>query len=195
MLEEPLFQYVTENPEVVSGLVLGVVATAANYWKTGKFPIGRLPYRHLRHVLRDLRNSYFGKPRPRGVSGIVVNADPKKLNRALRLRHYEDADLFSYDYDGEVLNLRRPEDFDTDPVNGDPVAMETHIRGFKLDERGTFLLTHREANRFSDTSDHFDGENFSWERGAATAAEDLDALELEYERVNSEAAAGVTIVS
>lgn len=195
MLEEQLVQYVTEDPRVVGGFVVGLVATAFNYWKTGKLPIGRLPYRYFRHLLRDFRNRYFGKSRPRGVPGIVADAGPDELDKALRPRHYEPADLFSYEYDGEVLNLRRPDGFDPDPVTGDPVAMENHIRGFALDSGKTFLLTHYEANRFSETSDHFDGENYSWERGAAKAADDLDELGLEYERVDSEAAAGVTVVS
>jgi len=195
MLEEQLVQYVTENPRVVGGLVVGVVATAFNYWKTGNLPIGRLPFRYFRRMLRDFGNRYFGKPRPRGVPGIVVDAGPDELDKAFRPRHYEPAGLFSYQYDGEVLNLRRPDDFDPDPVTGEPVAMENHIRGFALDSGKTFLLAHYEANRFSETSDHFDAENFSWDTGAATTATDLDELGLEYERVDSEAASGVTVVS
>lgn len=189
-------RYVASNPQATAAFVVAFLGAIGSYLKTGRFPIGRIPYRYLRRMLRDLGNTYFGKPRPKGVPGIVVDATPDAVESAIRTRHYESGDLFSYEYSGEVFNLRRPEDPARNPETGGMTPMENHVRAFRLSDDRTLLLTHYEANRFEATTEHLDEAGmFSWSTGRDLITDDLEARQLSYTTIESEAAADVQVVS
>ena len=194
-LAESAFSYVTANPEQSIGLVVGLFGVGFNYSKTGKFPIGRIPYRHAREMIRDLGDKYFRVSRPRGIPVVVAHAPPKKVKRALENRHYESADLVSYEYDGETFNVRRPEGHDVDPEHGGDVLMENHVRGFECDDGDTLLLTHYEANRYLETKEHLADQGLTWTGGRDRVIADLEMTEIEYTEYENEANADLTVVS
>ncbi|MDY6780217.1 MAG: hypothetical protein SV760_06690 [Halobacteria archaeon] len=188
-------RYVVSHPKQVAAIVVAVAGAVASYAKTGRVPIGRLPYRYLRRLLRDVGNTYFGKPRPTGVPAVVVDAPPDEVESAVRDRHYESGDLFSYEYAGEVWNLRRPEDPARNPETGAMTPMENHARAFRTADDRTLVLDHYEANRFEATEEHLDERGlFSWSKGRDILAEDLEAEQLSYETIASEADAKIEVV-
>jgi hypothetical protein len=188
-----LLNWVVDNPEQAVTVLAAAVGVAFNYAKTGKIPIGRLPYRVLRETLRQYGDKYFGTGRPRTVPGIVVDATQDQIDAALRRRHFESGDLTSYEYEDEVLNLRRPRGWMADPDTGRDVPMETHVRTFDLDDGRVLLLTHDEANRYEATSAHLSPGLYSWTRGRDIVSADLDDASLPYDFVDSERDAGLVV--
>lgn len=189
-----LLQYATEHPQQAAAIVMGTIAAAANYAKTGKLPLGRLPYRAMRAAWRQYSDRWFGTARPKSVAALVIDADHDAIEAALRPRHFETGDLSSMEYADEVLNLRRPRGWMANPQTGKDVPMETHVRTFTLDDGRVLALTHDEANRYEATSEHLSPGLYSWERGRDILAEDLEDAGIAYERIASERAAGVTVL-
>lgn len=191
----PLLEYAVQHPEQIATVSTGLVAAAGHYRKTGKLPLGRLPLRRLRKAARELGDQYFGRARPKGVPGLLVDADPDAIKQSLRERHYEGADLYSYEYKNEALNLRRPSGTRTHPKTGDAVPMETHPRVFRLQDGRSLVICHDEASRFEATDAHLDEDLISWERGRDIVSEDFEAAQLTHDRVESERAADLTVVA
>lgn len=188
-------EYVVSNPEQSLGLFVGLSGGVFHYQKTGKLPLGRLPYKHIRELLREFGDRHFKTSRPRGVRLIKTDIEPSTLNTKLRDRHYESGDLVSYQYDGEVYNLRRAGGYDTDTKSGKRVEMENHIRIFETEDGGSMLLSHYEPHRFSETSRHLKEHGMSWSDGIKRTKEDLNALQIEYTEYESESTSDVTVVS
>lgn len=192
---QAIIAYLVEHPEQTAGAAGALAVTAFNYYKTGNVPIGRIPWRHLREMFGDLGDKYFGTDRPRGVPGIIVNAPPEEAMRALLGRHYENVDLYSYEYEDEAWGLRRPSGLRTHEKSGRKVPMETHPRGFRTDDDRTLVISHDEASRLGATGEHLAETMLSWERGRDIVSEDYDEEDIGYEEVESEADAGVTVVA
>lgn len=187
--------YVASNPETTFGVVAGLLTAGGSYAKTGTIPLGRIPYRHLRRLLRDLGDTYFGTSRPTGVPAILVDAPPDKVEKEIRQHDYESGDLYSYEYSGEVWNLRRPDAPDRDEQTGRLVPMEVHARGFRTEDDGTLVLAHHEANRWEATTAHIDETMMSWPKGRDIISDDLDAEGVDHRLIDSEAGADVQVVS
>jgi len=194
-LAESIGRYALAHPEQTIGLVFGTGGVGYNYAKTGKLPIGRLPYKHIREIIRELGDRYFARNRPRGVVCLVADTDPKTIKRALHERHYESSDLTSYEYEDELYNLRRPEGYATDPAHGGDVLMENHTRLFETNGGNTLLLTHYEPNRYAETTEHLANQGLSWENGRELIESDLESATITYREYQSETAADVTVVS
>lgn len=188
--------YAIEHPEQTATVIGAIIAITTNYRKTGKFPIGRLPFHALRDGLREYRDRYFGVDRPKGVPGVIIEADQDDIEAAFRQRHFESGALSSYDYAGEVLNLRRPRGYESDPLTGELVPMETHVRTFETESQDVLAIAHDEANRFEATGEHLDTDAlYSWQTGRATVEEVLDDADIIFRSIDSERAAGVTVTS
>jgi hypothetical protein len=80
------------------------------------------------------------------------------------------------------------------PESGETVPTETHVRAFKTKSGDLLVLTHGEASRFEAWAAHWHRAVFSWERGRDNLAEVMNERELEFERIESERAAGVEVV-
>ena len=196
---QPLFeqalQYAVERPEQAATVVGAVIATLFNYRKTGKFPIGRLPYKAIRAAIREYRERYFGTSRPKGAPAVLIkDADHEAIESILRPRHYESGAMSSYHYADEVLNFRRPRGTMTDPESGESIAMETHVRTFDTALGDVLALSHDEPNRYEETAEHLDEELFSWQRGRDALIEDLEATGVSYELIESERADEIDVV-
>lgn len=191
-----IVQAALERPEQTGALIGTVIAIAVNYSKTGSIPLGRLPYKHIRQGIRELREAYFGRSRPKGVPALLLtNTDLAELEDQMRPRHYEDGSMFSKDYDSEVLNMRRPRGTVLNPETGDPVPMETHFRAFETSMGDLLVICHDEAHRFEATGEHLDAGLYSWDRGRDILQEDLDAVGMAYDKIESERSADITVVA
>lgn len=187
-----LAEYALANPEQAFGAIGALGAATFHYSRTGRLPIGRLPWGAARDVLQELRDQYFEKPRPRGVPALVVDADVDALETALRDRHFEGAPA-SYDYAGEDLNLRRPAGTMPHPETGATVPMETHVRGFATTDDRLLCLTHHEASRYEATGEHLRPGLYSWERGRERLRGVLVETDLDATTVPSERESGVEV--
>jgi hypothetical protein len=193
---EPIIQYAVEHPEQVAGAATAVGASAFHYTRTGSLPLGRLPWRTVRDIVGELGDQYFGRSRPAGVPAILVDADIEAVETALRDVHFEGADLISYEYAGEVLNLRRPAGTKRHPDTGREIPMELHVRAFQTQSRGHLLLAHYEASRYEAQGIHLRETMLSWETGQGMLASTLhNETGLDHEKVASERDAGVEVVS
>lgn len=191
----PLVEFVATNPAKVAGGIVALSGSLFHWRKTGTVPVGRLPWRTAKQALRELGDQYFGKPRPEGVPGLVVDAAPAELESTLREAHFESADLYSNEHSGEVLGMRRPNGLRAHPETGTPTPMELHPRIFELKDDRSLIIAHDEASRLEAWKDHVTGPLLSWDRGQDMMADVLDEADLSYHRIESERAAGVEVVS
>jgi len=188
-----LVSIAVERPEQTAGVIGALATVLVHYRKTGSVPLGRLPWRSIKQSVRELGNQYFDRPRPKGVPALVVDAKPGDLEDKLRDEHFESVDLYSYEYKDEAWNLRRPEGTRSHPETGAPVAMELHPRGFLTSDGRTLLPAHDEASRFEAYGPHLNEVLLSWQRGRDGMVEVLDQLDVEYEEVESEQTADITV--
>jgi hypothetical protein len=183
-----ILSYASENPEQTLGALTAVAGVAGYYLKTGSLPLGRLPLKKLQHGWHDISARFFTHKRPRTIPGVRVDYTDGELEEKLRDLYFESGDLYSYEYEGEQLNLRRPAG-----LYG-KYPSELHIRSFELRGHGSFLVAHHEASRFEAWDAHMGGDITSWSRGREMLTDVLDNADISYEKVESEASAGLDIV-
>jgi hypothetical protein len=188
-----IIQVVATNPEPFAALTAGLLGAAGHYRKTGNLPLGRVPFRAIRDVFGELREEWFGRPRPKGVPAIYTDADPETVDTTLRNAHFEDTD-FSYDYGGQVYDRRRPSGTMQHPEDGREVPTELHVRAFNTADGGTLLLAHDEANRYEAPGAHLRETVLSWHRGRGMLADVLSADSVEHRTIASERAAEIEVV-
>lgn len=194
VLVEQIAQYLITHPEQTGTFLVGLLGAFGSYRKTGNIPLGRIPYRHLRRMIRDIGDTYFGTSRPRSVPALIADAPPEEVEAALRDDRYESGDLYSYEYGGEVWNLRRPAGMAMNPKTERQIPMEVHPRGFLTDDDRTLILSHREANRWEATKAHIDETVMSWSDGRDAVLADLSDVDFEITEIDSEADAGIEVV-
>lgn len=191
----PAIEFVATNPGKVSGAIVAIGGALAHWRSTGKVPVGRLPWRTARQALRELGDQYFGKARPSGVPGLLVDAKPADLEGPLREAHFESTDLYSNEHEGEVLGLRRPSGLRPHPETGAETPMELHPRVFETADGRSWIIAHDEASRLEAWKAHVTGALLSWERGQDRMAGVLDEAGIDYGLAESEQAAGVEVVA
>jgi len=195
VLLSSLVEYAVNHPEQAATAIGGLAAAAGHYGKTGRVPLGRLPFRAAQDAWGELADQWFGKSRPRGIPALVADISVDDLDTTLREQsHFEGADDQSYEYEGEVLNLRRPGGLRTHPDTGEAVPMELHVRAFQTEAGDLLLLPHDEASRSEAWGAHYRGRLLSWSRGRGEMASVLDDLGIDYDTIESERAAGITVV-
>jgi hypothetical protein len=111
-----------------------------------------LPYGAIMTVVDRFRKEFFKTPWPEHAPSIHVEEKPEMLRNRLSEKHFEGV-YMSYIYDGQVLDMRRPE-----PNTGKGFPMETHVR---LNESGEFI-GHVEANRYNAKREHINEVGFEW---------------------------------
>lgn len=193
-----LLAFLVERPELLATLLTATASLAGSlvhYRLTGRLPIGRLPYRALQDVWGELADQYFGTTRPKGVPGVIVDADVPELEADLRAACFESADDYAYEYEAERLNMRRPNGTRRHPETGEPVPMELHPRVFETDGGGLLVIAHDEASRAEAWGAHLKEMLLSWERGRDQFQTVLDERGLDYETIESERAANVEVVA
>lgn len=132
--------------------------------------IRRLPLREMLRAFRALRRQWFTVPWPSGVEEVIVTEHPATAELKLRDRcHFESGMSMSYRYEGEVLNLRRPEgtrslDWVAD---GRIVQLQLHIRAREVGtsddgEPQWAYVGHVEADPDEHPRRHIDEVGFRW---------------------------------
>lgn len=114
-----------------------------------------LPFRRMRAVVEAVKMQYGTVDWPEDAPTVTVDKTPDELERDLRGRHFEGLYL-SYNYEGQVLDLRRPEG-----VDDDGKQLELHIRARENDDE-LDVLAHVERSRYEHKRDHIDEVGFEW---------------------------------
>ena len=109
-----------------------------------------------------IRRTYFNRPwpdRPR----LLIDADVGELERWLREERRFEGTPYTYEYEGEVLNLRAPWGLDDRGRQ-----RELHVRAREIDgPMGATLevITHTELSRYEHKQEHIDGVGLDWSEG------------------------------
>lgn len=130
-------------------------------------PIWKLPVRELMRAYRALRRQFFTVGWPEDAPAVVVEDDPETVEWALRKHaNFESGVTMSFRYDGEVLNLRRPETVVTRSEDSGTVdiQMQLHIRARPHPARdGAWeYVGHEEADPDEHPRRHLNSEGFAW---------------------------------
>lgn len=116
-----------------------------------------LPYNRLMAIKEAIKMQWGTVEWPDHAPTVHVEEDPEDLEADLRGRHFEGLYL-SYNYEGQVLDLRRPEG-----VDGDSRQLELHLRAREHpDEDGLEVLAHLELSRYEHKGGHINEEYFEW---------------------------------
>lgn len=138
-----------------------------------------IPWRTLMEGLRWVRNNFYKIDRPGAAGLLVPDLTVEELDTRLREDGcWEEAEEYTFKYDGEILNLRRPAGL----MEGNQMAI--HLRVFEH-ERGLEILCHYEASRFNHPRLHLDEYGFSRRKGRQMLMEDLEKLGIGYENLNT----------
>jgi len=181
------------NWEILLPILSGLIGALIHFRKTGRLPLGRLPFRALRRGWHELSSNYFTSPRPTGVTALLMQGDLTEIEKKLRNDHFESGDMYSFEYDGEVLNMRRASDFIE--RDGEIIALELHLRLFETENNGYLCLAHDEASRLEEWGAHIRETDFSWDRGTDLMETACDDAHILYTRIESEDAVGVKVTS
>jgi len=135
-------------------------------------------WRSVRRLFNTIRVSLFTSNAGSGRAQIEVDASLDEVREALGKRYFTNAWELSYHYEGEDLNMRRPEYVD-DEYNW----YQLHIRGFEQDDGTVLLYAHLELEPTEYPYEHLNGTNFSDSKGYEMMTPLLDDAGIEYEDI------------
>lgn len=125
--------------------------------------VRRIPLRELVRIHRALRRSFFSIDWPKGAPGVYSDVSPAQVEGRLRRdHHFESGVTLSYRYEGERLNVRRPEGVMT--LQGKTVQLQLHIRGRKVDDMVWEYAGHIEPDPDEHPRLHIEEVGFRWDR-------------------------------
>lgn len=138
-----------------------------------------IPWKLLMELLRDVRNTFYKKPKPSVKQLVVTDLTVDELDKRLRQEaFFEDVEEYTYKYRGEILNLRRPAGIQ------DGYQMVIHLRAFEHED-GIEILVHYEISRFAHPRAHLSGPIFSWNEGQLRLETVLQQLGINYKRLDN----------
>lgn len=106
------------------------------------------------------------------------NLTVEELRKLLGERHFTNSWELSYRYEGEDLNMRRPE-----YVHDEYNWYQLHARGFDTDGGGVEISVHVELEPTEYPAEHLSETNFSLSGGVSRLRELFDEAGVEYELV------------
>ena len=116
----------------------------------------RLPFQRWKQTRDALRPVVASTDWPEGPDTVTVDADRDTVEEAFRDVHWEDTSGFSIEYEGEVLNLRRPAG-----RREDGTPLEDHVR-FRETDDGLEGNGHREPSRLEAKTQHVEEDGLEW---------------------------------
>lgn len=142
--------------------------------------IHEAPLRNLRRSLWWVRKTFFTKPRSDTPAFLVEMTKPE-IVQFFGTRHFDPGWEMSYDYHGEVLNLRRVEYVDHEQYNW----WQVHIRGYHHDGSGIELTAHYETEPSEHPDAHIDLFGLDVEKVIAAVEAILRDGDIEYDPLGS----------
>lgn len=149
--------------------------------------IHEAPLKNMRRSFWWIRKTFFTKPRTPTPAYLVDMTKPE-LVRLFGHHHFDPGWEMSYNYHGEVLNLRRVEYTDHERYEW----WQVHIRGFLHDGGGVELTAHYETEPAEHPDAHIRLYGLSVEKGMTAIQEIMDDESVEYEYVEPDDRTGVS---
>lgn len=135
-----------------------------------------IPWNLVSDIRKQIRSAFFTREKP-DLEQFVVKTSVNPLETTLRDGYNFEGAPYSYDYNGEIMNLRRPEGIDE---NGH--YAELHIRGFRHED-GVEIYAHYEASRYEEKKKHLQAEYKSNEMGEMLSYEIINEAGFELEKL------------
>lgn len=134
------------------------------------------PLRNLRHSIWWLRKTFFTRRRT-PTPAFLVDLEKPEVMACFGRHYFEPGWELSYNYLGEILNIRRVEyraetDYDW---------WQVHIRGYVHDDGGIELTPHYETEPTEHPDAHVDLVGLEVEYGMDAVRQILEAEDVEYE--------------
>lgn len=138
--------------------------------------IHEAPLKNLRRSYWWVRKTFFTRPRSE-TPAYLVKASKAEVERLFGSHYFEPNWELSYNYHGEVLNLRRVE------YSGDSEYdwWQVHIRGYEHGESGIELTAHYETEPAEHPDAHIDLHGLDVEYGMDEIEEILESESVPYE--------------
>lgn len=139
------------------------------------------PLRNLRKSFWWIRKTFFTK-QPTETPALRVDMTKPELVQFFGGRHFDPGWELSYNYHGEVLNLRRVEYVNHDRYNW----WQVHIRGYHSADEGIELSAHFETEPAEHPDAHIRLYGLDVERGMTTVQQIMDDGGIEYEYLTAD---------
>lgn len=121
------------------------------------------------------RRRFFSVEVPSRHPEVYVEEDYEDLREMFRKEHFMVSWPFSYNYEGEVMNVMRPE-YEDDEYN----FYQTHVRAFESED-GYYLLAHHELDPTDYPKEHLDEVNYDVPKGVEILEGILSRNDIDYE--------------
>lgn len=125
--------------------------------------IKQVPLREIVRLHRAFRRNFFKVPWPKHAPSVHTDVKPSVVDNRFRSgHHFESGVTLSYMYEGEVLNLRRPETVSY--YRDGTIQMQLHIRGRKIDDMEWEYVGHIEPDPDEHPYLHIHEIGFRWDK-------------------------------
>lgn len=138
--------------------------------------IHRAPLRNLRHSIWWIRKTFFTKKRS-PTPALLVDMTKAEVVRTFGRHYFEPGWELSYNYLGEVLNVRRIQWVDHEQYNW----WQVHIRGYLHDDGGIELTAHYETEPSEHPDAHIDLYGLDIDHGMDVIQGILDSEEVDFQ--------------
>ena len=147
--------------------------------------IHEAPLKNIRRSFWWIRKTFFTKSRTPTPSFVVEMSKPQ-IVRVFGQRHFEPGWEMSYNYHGEVLNIRRV----VYANDGKYEWWQVHIRGFNH-PNGIELTAHYETEPAEHPDAHIDLYGIETDHGMAVVREILEDENIDYRRLEPHERPGI----
>lgn len=148
--------------------------------------IHKTPLRNLRHSIWWLRKTFFTRPRSPTPS-FLIDLEKPEILQVFGRHYFEPGWELSYNYHGEILNIRRVEYRD----DVERHWWQVHIRGFPHPDGGTELSAHYETEPTEHPDAHIALHGIDVSHGMRVVRELLEEENIAYERLEPEERPGI----
>lgn len=148
--------------------------------------IHEAPLKNLRRSFWWVRKTFFTRPRSE-TPAFLVELDKPAVESIFGRHHFEPGWELSYNYHGEMLNLRRVVYSDQERYEW----WQVHIRGYKHPDGGLELTAHYETEPAEHPDAHIDLYGLDVAHGMEVVEGLLQEHDVEYESLDPEERVGV----
>lgn len=114
----------------------------------------KIPYNSILRLIEWAKKHFYTNDWPEDIPTLVISMTAEELEDRLRSKHFEGIHL-SYYYEGQVLNLRRPE------FVKDGKQYELHIKAREITDE-LEVIGHTELSRYEHQEDHINTVDLEW---------------------------------
>ena len=147
-----MVEAITAESAAVVTLLLTIAVGVYRTWnETGAVGFTDLPWKLIRKTILTIRRMYFTHPKPEDTLELQLSVS--RFQEVLIEDHFEDGWYVSYHYEGEDINLRRPQG------KNSAGNRQRHIRVWDNGDGGVEFEAHDEMSPIQNPKEHLLGKN------------------------------------